>query len=517
MPREILHDEAGASPGKPLGYLKWRDSLMRFAVNCFRPGLVGALMFWMVAAVSPAPAAELEDLVGEWAVLVHLPDAPQMADLKVEAAGEGALVATLNTPLGESVIEDIEVIDGRHVMFYMMDMGGQPMDIEVSALVEGDGLQGNVLVGGGAMDLPIEGARVGTEAEAALQAKLAELQAALAGPATGDAATTAAEVTTEVTTGTPETVAAEGEKPAEPIEEEDEQVERLPVEQAEEILGDWILKVATFRGDNYVDFTARDEEGFVLAEFTLPPPMTVDPIREVKREGDTFVMEFILNFGSSVIDMTMKLHPEEGRYVGTLVDANNMFNSEVALLTPEQAEEDKAASAAAAEGDSDGGDDEAEANRDTTKLSFGEKSVSIQFSQTKAEGEDYERLSTLQPGEIVRYTHDFATKMKTEVPLVFGEATIETENVAENYPGVYSLWLQKTAEGWALRFNHKPDIWGTQHDPEADGPAIELSHEPLTEPASTVRYSLEQDGEKGGVLRIEWGAHAWSAPFTVGG
>lgn len=486
---------------------------MRFATKPVIRSFLTALVFLIVPALSPA--AELKDLLGEWAILIELPDAPQMADLKVESAGEGALVATLHSPLGESVIEDIEVIEGRHVMFYMMDLGGQPMDIEVSTLVEGDGFEGNVLVGGGAMDLPIEGARVGTEAETALQMKLAELQAALAVPAVSDAGTTPAEEpASEEVTAAPATE-DEGTTAGEPVPAEAEEMTRLPVDQAEEIMGDWILKVTTFRGDNYVDFTARDEDGFVLAEFTLPPPMTVDPIRNMKREGDAFVMAFILNFGSSVIDMTMKLHPEEGKYVGTLVDANNMFNSTVALLTPEQAEEEKAAAAAAGDGDSDGGDDDAEANRDVTKLTFGEKEVSIQYSLTKAKGEDYERLGTLAPGEVAQYTYDFATKLRTDLPLMFGDVTVETENVAENYPGVYSLWLQKTAEGWALRLNHRPDIWGTQRDPEADGPAIPLNHEIRESPEPTLKYSLTSAEEGAGRLVIEWGEHFWSAPFLV--
>lgn len=293
---------------------------------------------------------------------------------------------------------------------------------------------------------------------------------------------------------------------------------RLPTAEAGDFLGDWILKVTTFRGDNYVDFKASDEDGFVLATFTLPPPMTVDPIRNISRDGDDFSMKFILNFGSSVIDMTMQLHPEDGRYIGTLVDANNMFNSQVALLTVEQAEAEKAAAvaaAAAADGDGDGGDNDAEANRETTKLAFGDKDVSIQFSRTRPQGADYDRLASLQEGEIVRYSGDFATKLSTAASLMFGDTLIATENVAKDYPGVYSLWLEKTAEGWALRFNHRPDIWGTQHNPEADGPAVPLTHEIREETSGALLYALEQSGDSGGTLRIEWGGHVWTTAFTL--
>lgn len=293
---------------------------------------------------------------------------------------------------------------------------------------------------------------------------------------------------------------------------------RLPVAEAREFLGDWILKVTTFRGDNYVDFRASGEDGFVLATFTLPPPMTVEPIRTISRNGEEFIMKFILNFGSSVIDMTMSLRPEADRFVGTLVDANNMFNSQVALLTAQQAEAEKAAAAAAAaasDGDGDGGDDDAESNRDTTKLTFGEKEVSIQFSQIRPEGPDYERLATLQPGDIVRHTFDFATKLRTDPALAFGDTLVPTENVAADYPGVYSLWIEKAADGWALRFNQRPDIWGTQHNPEADGPAVPLNHETQETGTGTLRYTLEPNGETGATLRIEWGAHIWTTTFAL--
>ncbi len=322
----------------------------------FSTWLVGALLLGAMLNSTSGQAAELEDLVGDWAILIQLPDAPQMASLSAVSGADGALVATLNTPLGESVIEDIDVIDGQHVMLYMMDLGGQPMDIEVSATVEGDGFEGQVLVGGGAMDLPIEGARVGTDAESALNAKFAELQAALAEPATAvdDAPSTES---SSASGSAPETgmdeaggeVAAQGAgSPGDTAEAAE--LARLPVDQAQDLLGDWVLKVTTFRGDNYADLKASDEDGFVLVEFALPPPMTVDPIRAISRDGDAVTMNFILNFGSSVIDMTMNLKPEDGRYVGTLIDANNMFNSEVVLLTPEQAIEDKAAAASAGGG-----------------------------------------------------------------------------------------------------------------------------------------------------------------------
>jgi hypothetical protein len=443
------------------------------ALPIFRRAMVGAATLLVALTAASLPAAELEDLLGDWAVMVRLPDAPQMASLKVESDGGDGLIATLISPLGEASINDIELEGDRHLLFYMMDLGDQPMDIEVSVQVAGDAFEGRVVVGGGAMELPIEGARVGTDAHTALESRLAELQ-------TPDA---------------PETG-------------------RLPVADAQDLLGEWILKVTTFRGDNYVDFHAKDEDGFVLAEFTLPPPMTVDPIRNIARDGDAFSMKFTLNFGSSVIDMTMTLRPEADKYVGTLVDANNMFNSEVALLTAEQAAEEKAQTAAAdADGDASPGSDDPVANRETTSLALVDREVKVQYSKTRAAGEDYERLATLADGDIVRFTFDFATKLTTSVPLRFGDTLIPTGNVAPDYPGVYSLWIERYGDNWVLRFNNIPDVWGTQHDAAADGPFVLLNGEPARSHQPRFRIDLEENGD-GGRLVLAWGDYLWTADFV---
>jgi hypothetical protein len=143
-----------------------------------------------LAALAAAPAVadetaaetKLEDLVGNWLILVELPEGAQTAHIAVEGDADG-LTAVLTSPLGESNIDDIELDNGEHVMIYMMDLGGQPLDIEVTARVNGDLLAGTILVGGGAMELNFEGAREGTEAAAELEARAAEALAQAAAAA----------------------------------------------------------------------------------------------------------------------------------------------------------------------------------------------------------------------------------------------------------------------------------------------------------------------------------------------
>jgi hypothetical protein len=130
-----------------------------------------------VVAADEADDAKLEDLVGNWIIYVELPEGAQTAQLAVEGDAEG-LTAVLTSPLGENTIDDIELENGEYVLTYMMDLGGQPLDIQVSARVNGDTLTGTLLVGGGAMELNFEGAREGTEAAAELEAKAAAAEAA---------------------------------------------------------------------------------------------------------------------------------------------------------------------------------------------------------------------------------------------------------------------------------------------------------------------------------------------------
>ena len=90
--------------------------------------------------------------------------------------------------------------------------------------------------------------------------------------------------------------------------------------------------------------------------------------------------------------------------------------------------------------------------------------------------DDYPQLQKVKAGEVLRLTRSAAWKLRTEVDLIVGgELRLDTENVAANYPGVYSLWLKKTTNGWNLLANSEPDIWATMHNPDADVGEIALT------------------------------------------
>ncbi len=149
----------------------------------------------------------------------------------------------------------------------------------------------------------------------------------------------------------------------------------------------------------------------------------------------------------------------------------------------------------------------------TALLKIGDKDIGLLAAILKTTGHDYKEIPNVKEGEVLPLTRSQAIKLKTGLPLTFGDLTLKTENVAKNYPGVYSIWLKKTATGWNFIFNQKPDVWGTMHDATANVGEIPVEYTALTPPTEALAFALTQEGQ-GGTLKITWGEHQWSAKFT---
>ena len=152
-----------------------------------------------------------------------------------------------------------------------------------------------------------------------------------------------------------------------------------------------------------------------------------------------------------------------------------------------------------------------------SRITRGEQMVRLRFVSPAADGPDFAQIASAKPGDVVRFLDDMAIKLTTDLPLVFGSLQVPTGNVAAGYPGVYSLWLKRTEQGWSLLFNQKPDVWGTQHRPDADLGEVALELH-LAEPASDrLSAKIEETvaGQGDAILRLTWGPHTWSAPFRI--
>lgn len=151
-------------------------------------------------------------------------------------------------------------------------------------------------------------------------------------------------------------------------------------------------------------------------------------------------------------------------------------------------------------------------NPTETKLRVSGKQVKVTFGDIPADSADYARFLKMEDGQIFTFTSSRATKLFTDLDLRFGDTVIKTENMAENYPGVYSLWLKRVGDGWHLVFNEQPDVWGTRYNPEADVAEIPLKLAKAETTSDVFQIKLKDEGD-GGLLRLTWGDTEWRANF----
>jgi hypothetical protein len=153
----------------------------------------------------------------------------------------------------------------------------------------------------------------------------------------------------------------------------------------------------------------------------------------------------------------------------------------------------------------------------TARLALPAGAVEVVYPLLPADGPDAESMAALADGEVLELTRSMALKLKTEVELRFPGVTARAENVSPGYPGVYSLWLRRRADGWSLLFNREPDIWGTMRDPAADLGETPVAHRRVGAAAAkpTLEATLEATNG-GGQLTIAWGSDRFTADFDAG-
>jgi hypothetical protein len=150
----------------------------------------------------------------------------------------------------------------------------------------------------------------------------------------------------------------------------------------------------------------------------------------------------------------------------------------------------------------------------TAQLKVGDKTIGMTSGILKTDSPDYESIAKLNEGDVLLLTRSQTIKLKTDLPMSFGDVTIKTENVAKGYAGVYGIWLKKSADGWTLVFNERADVWGTMYDPAANVAEVPAAYASLAEPTEALKFELPQSGN-GGAIKISWGEHEWTAPFTI--
>ena len=142
------------------------------------------------------------------------------------------------------------------------------------------------------------------------------------------------------------------------------------------------------------------------------------------------------------------------------------------------------------------------------------KQVKVSYADLATDSDDYRALEALEAGEVSAWQSAKAIKLIAQVSLSFGDVTVPYGNHSPDYPGVYSLWPKRTADGWRLVFNSEGDIWGTQRDSAADAAEVPLEHSRADEPTEKLTVEFLEVAP-GAVLRIAWGGHQFLAAFEA--
>ena len=156
-----------------------------------------------------------------------------------------------------------------------------------------------------------------------------------------------------------------------------------------------------------------------------------------------------------------------------------------------------------------------ERNETALVLPDGARISLLYWKSIDVEDEDYPRLAATPDGGIVEMIRAPVLRLKSDVPLRFGDADVPTGNLAPGFAGAYGVWLRKAGAGWRFVFNHEPDSWGTQHDPDFDAAQTAVEYSRADGSFRPLGATLVPTGDDRGRLVVHWGPHEWAADFTV--
>ena len=287
------------------------------------------------------------------------------------------------------------------------------------------------------------------------------------------------------------------------VQAEDPIASTLEVSSYSEYIDLWKLTIEVMGRELELFMNIADVDGKVGA--TLDSAQSAEPlaISEIlAAEGGGLDMSSELKFGGSfTIDILINLKREGDGLTGRIRDKGGIFDAEI-VGTPASKEEL----------------DSVQGRRPApteARLTIDGKRIRVAFASLEMGSSDWDLFQNVKDGEVFQFTLSRATKIYTDYDLAFGDVVVENENMAENYPGVYSVWLRKVGDGWNLVFNSQSDIWGTRHLSEFDVYEVPLTISKVDgEPSEKFLVKLEETGD-GGTLKLFWGDTQWSAAFSV--
>ena len=156
-----------------------------------------------------------------------------------------------------------------------------------------------------------------------------------------------------------------------------------------------------------------------------------------------------------------------------------------------------------------------ERNETALVLPDGARISMLYWKGIDVEDEDYPRVADTADGAVVELIRSPVLRLKSDVSLRFGEADVPTGNLAAGFAGAYGVWLRRAGSGWRFVFNHEPDSWGTQHDPDFDAGETPVEYSRTAGSFRPLGATLVPTGDDRGRLVVHWGPHEWAADFDV--
>lgn len=276
----------------------------------------------------------------------------------------------------------------------------------------------------------------------------------------------------------------------------------LDVAEAQDYLGLWQIsfEVLGMKLDMVLNIVDLDGKVGVTLDSAQQSEALAIPAVALKDAG--IEMSGVLNFGPSItLDISIFVENVRGELVGRIKDKGGIFDVELVGVPASQEQLDSVQGRRPDPTD--------------TRLTIDGRRIRVAFSALSVESSDWGLLEALEDGDVFEFTTGGAHKLSTELDLAFGEVLIEEGNVAPDYPGVYSLWLKRSGDGWSLVFNDQPDVWGTRHLAAHDIAEIPLAHSEIDGDAQE-KFLCTLGRQFGvGVLTMRWGAHEWKAAFKA--
>ena len=110
-------------------------------------------------AQTPATAADVAPVVGDWTLTMETPMGP-MATMLSMRVDSGKVAADLtNDMMGKSTVSEISKKGATFVLAYSMDMQGQAIPVVLTLTPKGEGLTASFDFGGGQFQIDAVGAR----------------------------------------------------------------------------------------------------------------------------------------------------------------------------------------------------------------------------------------------------------------------------------------------------------------------------------------------------------------------